>query len=135
MGLSHPLCADPSEFYRKECPEILGCTRPRCNICGAEVHIEAGWEPESMKPRHYACDCTTWEGSWDEKLTKPLADESDEYSLPWGCAGHPVVSLPFELDGVAIAANSDWDGRYGRRLPIRRYRPDSSSGSRSQPGP
>lgn len=59
--------------------------------------------------RLYACRCYYQsETGWTSAFDPSVQDASGEplRSLPWTCGGHPPATLPMELDGVTVAAET-----------------------------
>ncbi len=110
VGMRYPLASDPTEYELAGGAGIVGCTRIRCSICNSYVRAEPGWNPESEAGRRYQCNCTIDPrgGIWVEASVKYLEHESEEYALPWSCDGHPLVEMPFELDGESIEQTTDF---------------------------
>jgi hypothetical protein len=114
---------------------IIGCNRLRCGKCGIDVRSMLGFElppdlqateeevyalvdagdssrfTKSPKCRIYACrHFSTVARSFFR------AQPENDYApyTPWGCGGHPGLSLPAVLEGVAIDPHTDW-GKLARQ--------------------
>jgi len=109
----------------------VACTRLSCEACGAEVHHLVGFElgaglhirgpgrrggepldsalelVSNPYSRVYACGCTSYATVRTESLL-PVGDDEQVHELPWACAGHPGLTLPAEVDGVALTTSTDW---------------------------
>ena len=129
------LPVEPFDFDWVQASPIVGCNRLRCGSCDVEVRSVLGFElpsdlqateaevyalveagdgsrfTKSPKSRLYACrHFNTVARSFFR------AQPENDYApfTPWGCAGHPKLSLPAVLEGVALDTQSDWT-RLARR--------------------
>jgi hypothetical protein len=86
---------DPCEYTAGHLP-IRGCNHIVCPSCGETVRQKVVGENRS-----YACRCHRWEEKDRHRLdeTDPLDGDP---RLPWRCAGHPLVTLPHDFDGVSV---------------------------------
>jgi hypothetical protein len=76
----------------------FGCNQLRCRACGQSVQSTVD---ATKRARHYRCACQ----SRDEANYLVLgadAGEIHEFVTEWQCGGHPRLTLPTQLDGVAI---------------------------------
>ena len=123
------LPAEPFDFDWVQLSPIVGCNRLRCGSCGVDVRSVLGFElppnlqateaqvyalvdagdvsrfTKSPKSRLYACPHFN-------TVAKSFfrAQPENDYApfTPWGCGGHPKLSLPAVLEGVAIDLKTDW---------------------------
>lgn len=133
-----PVPVDPSDY--KTGPLRLGCSRLRCQSCGAQVNSQAGidcpdvadhleelagaadWTTLScVRPfapgRLYACRCLGWLETSMHACDPPDPDESaGDPTLPWRCEGHPPAVLPIVVDGERISVDTDFDALVDRVL-------------------
>jgi len=103
----------PPEPFEYGWTSGVGCNRLRCLRCGGEVR----WEvlPDAVS-RRYACACRGYEvseiiqiqGYEDYHYMYPAIGQPHPYLGDWRCAGHPDLALPAVLDGLPIAAATDW---------------------------
>lgn len=123
------LPVEPFDFDWVQLTPIVGCNRLRCGQCNVEVRSLVGFElgpnlkatedevyalvaagdgsrfAPSPHSRLYACrHFNTVANSFFR------AEPDNDYApfTPWGCAGHPKLSLPAVLEGVAIDEKSDF---------------------------
>lgn len=134
--------------------DSIGCNRLRCTSCLAFVRqrpkteIKPGLSPDpahlyetedwsrlgELKPdkhgRLYACRCT----SWVEYGTTSLAeDDSMRPTPPWGCGGHPPITLPWDLDGIHLEPTTDAARLARDVLSRRRVPPRALEGEKAIP--
>ena len=81
---------------------VTGCNNLRCDRCGRQVTSVV-----APGMRVYHCDCQRVEVTANQSVGQPLDPFTGE-TLPWNCAGHPVLSLPATVDGREIPAKPDW---------------------------
>lgn len=114
---------------------VVGCSNLVCGRCGATVRnvkgmgfrtrddlpsdqISAlydapdlanapGLAPTHADYRLYVCKCSRWLESSEHPLEEPDPDLLTDPQMPWRCAGHPTISLPHDLDGVALRTRED----------------------------
>ena len=114
----------------------VGCNNLICDECHQRVRQRRGLEvasgqrvgPDELKgadPSHwhtiealeasavgriYACHCKV-RVAFAPRATNPPDDELHGLHTAWKCAGHPALSLPLSLEGVAVAGDGsdDWD--------------------------
>jgi hypothetical protein len=104
-----------------------GCNRLACRECGVQVRTLLGFD---LPPDHEAADAYALIGANDHSrfvespnhrvytcrhysivatYSFPAEQQHDMASwTPWGCAGHPRLSLPAVLEGLAVDDDSDW---------------------------
>ncbi len=114
---------------------VVGCSNIRCQRCGATVRNVTGigfrtrddvapaelaalygvadlasaplLAPTHPDYRLYLCRCSRWLESSHHACDEPDPDVLTDPQLPWGCAGHPAVTYPHDLDGVPLASIVD----------------------------
>lgn len=113
VGPGYRVPDDPVEFAHGEEKAIVACTHLVCVVCKQPVRIERDPLLKGQEFRTYECGCTTFPvGS-----QRAAADDDDlDPAIPWRCVGHPVATLPFDLDGVRIASNTDFGELMRRTL-------------------
>lgn len=116
------LSIDPIDHDAGKLP-VTGCTNLTCSQCGKAVRNVAGRATETdlaklyavadlatvIRPaattRMYLCTCHShFQVVGSQALDDPDLPPGYEANVPWRCAGHPVVTLPHDFDGVAITA-------------------------------
>lgn len=124
IGGGYRRMGTPHQYMFDRLMNVVGCSRLRCDDCGAVVvnvlgrelaegvqPRDAYWEPggapssELVVPtrwankRLYCCRCTErQEMSYTSTQPSPPYDYMDPLPLNWRCAGHPA--LPRHLDGT-----------------------------------
>ncbi len=121
---------DATDFHVDELPTV-GCNNLRCARCDVSVRNVAGRDHrhrtdlaparlaelyamddlataaafKEVDPAHrlYLCRCTHWIETDDHACVEPDFNPYTDPDVPWACAGHPVMTLPHDLDGVVIA--------------------------------
>jgi hypothetical protein len=78
----------------------IGCDQLRCGKCGQQVQTRLD-APRFC--RHYECACQSRD-EYGYHVIGSDAGHDHEFRTAWHCAGHPQLSLPLSLDGIAIAA-------------------------------
>jgi hypothetical protein len=121
------LPSEPFDFDWVQLSPIVGCNRLTCGTCGVEVRSVLGYElpndveaselydligagdyarlTKSPNKRIYAC-------RHERAVAKSFyrAEPENDFApwTPWTCGGHPALSLPTVLEGVAIDEHTDW---------------------------
>lgn len=123
------LPTDPTDLHVDELP-IVGCSNVLCGRCnvavrsvaGRDLRREADLEParlavlyavadlagsaelKDIDPSHrlYLCRCTRWVETGAHACRAVDFDPQTDPDVPWACGGHPVMTLPHDLDGVAV---------------------------------
>lgn len=134
VGARRVLAEDPTEFFSPDLPDTIGCNQLLCQRCGEGVRSAVGvvpkkgvtpsqifdaadWEssPKLLQTerapivnRFYCCRCTYWLENSEHATEDPDRDPIDPV-FPWRCGGHPIVSVPFDLDGETIDASTDFE--------------------------
>lgn len=126
-----PVPDDPCDYWARGAGATLGCSRLRCQLCEAwvrsarevyvpdvasrlaELQASADWSTlAGAQPvaglRTYACACTGWVET-ALNLTSPREPEPSDPDLPWRCAGHPLPTLPLDVDGLVVQADTDFE--------------------------
>lgn len=121
---------DATDFHVDELPTV-GCNNLRCMRCDvtvrnvaardlrqqtdraparrAELYAmddlvnAAAFKESDPAHRLYLCRCTHWIEKDEHACLEPDFDPYTDPDVPWACAGHPVMTLPHDLDGVMIA--------------------------------
>jgi hypothetical protein len=127
VGGEQWLPVEPFDYDWVQLSPIVGCNRLTCSTCGVDVRSVLGYElPSDVEPselydligagdyarltksprkRIYSCrhDCAVAESFY-------RAEPENDYrpGTPWTCGGHPALSLPTVLEGVAIDEHTDW---------------------------
>jgi hypothetical protein len=124
---------DPTDVGLEDLP-IVGCNAVRCSRCGALVRNAPGLAfrtPDEVasatlaalyatadlasspllhatNPDHrlYLCTCSRWLETGQHACSEPDPDPNDP-SMPWACAGHPLIALPHDVDGVPVASQAE----------------------------
>ncbi len=128
---SRPMPNDPSEHAPPCMLAAVGCNRLRCGQCGAmvrwhdalhcpedasarveELYAAADWgaldfTAPTTVGRLYACRCIVFVAPRTTLMIDPDPDPMVDASLPWRCDGHPLASLPVDVDGVQIGKDTD----------------------------
>jgi hypothetical protein len=111
--------------------QVVGCSNLRCESCHERVRQAPGFvepsqpaavvfealgrpDPSTVLTRHpdgfgrlYACSCFVLRvAAQFQSVAEPL-DPITETRAPWSCAGHPVLVLPADLDGVAVSSSTN----------------------------
>jgi len=109
----------PYEFYSGIEAEIIMCCRFWCYNC--DQFVTGTNDPNDAHTRIYTCGCDDpyykrEMGFWD--ILNAQEDWRDTLPLPssWSCKGHPIQPIPFTLDGVLIAEDTDFDALVARTL-------------------
>jgi hypothetical protein len=133
VDATSPLTVDPTDLQVEGLP-VVGCSRVRCGRCGALVRNAPGLAfrtrddvaapqlaalyatPDltssallhQTRPewRLYLCKCARWLETWRHACAEPDPDDWDP-DMPWRCEGHPLISLPHDLDGVVVASKDE----------------------------
>lgn len=80
----------------------IGCNRLRCGRCGRDVAAVVIEER-----REYRCECSRLAPPEDELSA---GGEPQRCFVPgWRCAGHPALSFPVILDGIALSSIGDYE--------------------------
>jgi len=110
----------------------IGCNQLKCSVCGEWVRQQPGlvsksgikaaralsksenWASlASVSPtsstRLYACKCTVWNAVFQRYIQDRDLDPGDMEPPPWECQGHPLATLPLDVDGVVIDGETDFD--------------------------
>jgi hypothetical protein len=90
----------------------IGCNQLRCGTCGQWVQSRL---EEAQFIRHYECKCQSRD-EYDYHVIGSDAGQDREFRTAWHCAGHPQLPLPFELDGISIAAVGPFVSIVGQTL-------------------
>jgi len=114
VGPGYTVPGDPVEFYLGEERDVVSCTRLICVSCKEAVRVERDPLPQGQDFRTYACACK----AHHQYKGLRSADDDDEADpwLPWKCSGHPIATLPYNLDGVEIAPATDLHALVRRTL-------------------
>lgn len=137
-GARYEIPADPTEFAIEGLAAV-GCNRLRCVRCEIPVrHLDGLRFPESLLPsfydlpeeqaaaviepeepalRVYFCRCSRW----SERDMQALEDDDAESfraspAVPWRCAGHPPLALPFDFCGIEVRTREELAGAVSRQL-------------------
>lgn len=112
---------------------IVGCSHLVCAGCGATVRNAIGLsfrtkddrtdlaqiyattdlaahpalQPARADYRLYLCKCSRWLETSQSELGDPDPDPDRDPTMPWGCAGHPVLSIPGTVDGVEVGTRAE----------------------------
>ena len=126
------VATDSSEHSHWSTGDVVGCNNLRCRRCGEAVRNatdvrparegrpEAFWEILAatedwtslpwIEPaptiRLYACSCYVWTEAIQRRTAPPDWEDGDPV-FPWRCAGHPVATLPLEMDGLTLDEATD----------------------------
>jgi hypothetical protein len=120
---------DPTEVHVDDLPAVA-CSRIRCSSCkalvrnaprlafrtkddisGAELTKVYDTPDLATSPllhtgnaewRLYLCKCSRWLETEKHACAEPNPDSDIDPTMPWGCDGHPTISLPHDLDGDTI---------------------------------
>lgn len=124
---------EPFDYDWVQLGPVVGCNRLACHECGVQVRSLLGFDLpensqadevyeligrndssrfiESANYRIYSCR----HYSIVAKFHFPAVQQNDYATwTPWECAGHPVLSLPALLEGVAIDEKNDF-GQLARK--------------------
>lgn len=121
---------DPTDLHVGDLAAV-GCNNLRCNRCevavrsvvGRELVSRTGASPAELAAlyatadlttspalrqadptrRLYLCRCTRWVEDGEHACRAPDFDPYTDPDVPWSCAGHPVLTLPHDLDGTYVA--------------------------------
>ena len=136
--VENPVPSDPSDVWSFGSGDVFGCNQLHCADCGAAVRQTPGLTSDGnlqphlaeleqapdwsqlpfLRPgvgvRLYACRCRA-----HAAVTRQLCDDDEfdaisDIRLPWRCSGHPPPTLPLELEGLRIDADSDLVALVGR---------------------
>lgn len=116
LGPARFIPDDPAEFYSGKERIVIGCTRLRCSVCHQLARVERDPLPEGQDFRTYQCGHLVHRETGPSRTPDLDDPDTGERPLPWACAGHPPATLPFDLDGVSIARESDFDALLRRTL-------------------
>lgn len=114
-----PVPSDPSQYAHSGAPDVVGCNRLTCGVCGGAVSQRVGGAG-----RIYSCACTTHE-AYTRRTTSERDLDPGEKALPWRCAGHPGPSLPVNVDGLVVDSETDLDAVVVRALE--RWTPEGAA--------
>lgn len=131
VDTSHALPTDPTDLDVEGLP-VVGCTRLRCQRCGAVVRNAPGLafatraevsaaelsalydlaDLESSplihrtepKFRLYLCRCSRWLETSEHAVGEPDPDPDTDPQVPWRCDGHSQLTLPHDIDGERVAS-------------------------------
>jgi hypothetical protein len=103
----------PPEPFEYGWTSGVGCNRLRCVRCGGEVRGDV--LPDALN-RRYQCACRGYDVSEviliqdydDYHYMYPAIGQPHPYLGDWQCTGHPDLVLPAVLDGLPVAAATDW---------------------------
>jgi hypothetical protein len=139
VGGAHVIVPDDPTDYQAG-SMVSGCNNLRCTTCGQPVRHRVGVECAKVRSRLkalaetadwstlpyvtpfpparlYACQCTGWLEVALHACQDPDPDPTaGDPVLPWRCDGHPVATLPMEIDGVPFAEDTDYDALVTRVL-------------------
>jgi hypothetical protein len=118
---------DDTDFHVDNLP-VVGCSRLRCPACGQVVRNAAGYAFASQtqdvaavhatpelttvlaktqpRLRLYLCRCRHFLEQHQHRLEEPDPDHTTDPGTPWRCEGHPLVTLPHDIDGVVVAEDA-----------------------------
>jgi hypothetical protein len=121
------LPAEPFDFDWVQLSPIVGCNRLHCGDCNVEVRSLVGFElgsglsenevyalveagdtsrfTPSPASRIYACRHFN---TVAKQFFRAVAENDYDPFTPWSCGGHPQLTLPAVLEGVAVDERSDW---------------------------
>ena len=123
------LPTEPFDFDWVQLKPIVGCNRLRCGQCDVEVRsllgVELGPGLQATEAEVYALvaagdasrflpspTCRIYACRHFNTVAKSFfrAEPENDHApfTPWGCGGHPVLSLPAVLEGISIDEDSDW---------------------------
>lgn len=154
------LWGDPTELDVDGLP-IIGCSRVRCQRCEVRVRSAPGYAfrtPDDVSPaelttlftspdptispllhptqpgwRVYFCKCSRWLETSEHGCDEPDHDPATDPSVPWGCEGHPQITLPHDINGVLVSSATELRGVVQRALggtyPPRTLRVDAVRGA------
>jgi hypothetical protein len=120
---------DPADLHVEDLP-IVGCSAVQCGRCGVAVRHVAGRdlarqadlaparlaalhaiadlagtaELKDIDPTHrlYLCRCTHWVETGAHACRPEDFDPQTDPDVPWACGGHPLMTLPHDLEGLAV---------------------------------
>ena len=124
VGPEQHLPDDLTDYGMPALPTV-GCNRLRCNACGAWVRSAHGvaiaegvtreqayeerdptssprWRRYVPQYRTYFCRCNGFYEQIEHAMDDPVDDIRTDPEVDWRCAGHPIVELPHDIDGVRI---------------------------------
>jgi hypothetical protein len=106
----------PTEPFEHGWASPVGCNQLVCRRCRERVASQL--LPDG-RYRRYQCRCQTRDEAWSHRLEADPDDRSGG-PLGWRCAGHPELSLPARLDGVALDEAGYWAAvaRVGLTAPL-----------------
>jgi len=124
VDMTGALPIDPIDHDGGKVP-IAGCSNLRCTACGKTVRNVAGRATETdaaklyaiadlqtavrsaATTRMYLCTCRThFQVQGSQALDDPELPPGYEANVPWSCAGHPIATLPRDVDGVTITSSN-----------------------------
>ena len=127
------LPSEPFDYDWAQLGPTIGCNHLACAKCGVEVRNLLGFDlhadsaPGDVYERIGSNDSSRFIESATYRIYscrhysivakfKFLAEQPNDYApwTPWKCAGHPALSLPALLEGVAIDEKSDF-GQLARK--------------------
>jgi hypothetical protein len=82
---------------------FIGCNQLKCGNCGEMVRATI-----EGNVRKYTCACNWNPVSYGGQSVGAPINEMTGEMLPWACCGHPSLTRPTTLDGVALSVSSDW---------------------------
>ncbi len=103
VGCNHLRCSRCDQPVRQAPGLSWGATADRLAASADwEALADAGVLTRNPEHRLYACACRVHVEDHDRALGDAEQWDHDEVPPPWRCAGHPGLTLPLALDGVAL---------------------------------
>jgi hypothetical protein len=123
---------------------VLGCNRIQCHRCNVRVRSVPGYafrtpddvsaaqlktlfetpdptespllQPTQASWRLYFCTCSRWLEQAEHGCEEPDPDPLQDPTMPWGCEGHPQITLPHDINGTRVATAAELRGVVQRAL-------------------
>lgn len=134
VDATQTLPTDPTDFFVETLP-VVACSTITCQRCGAAVRNAVGLAFKTREDvpgaqlaalyatpdlasspllhatqptwRLYLCKCNRWLETSQHACDEPDRDALTDPDIPWRCAGHPLITLPHDVDGTRVGNQSD----------------------------
>jgi hypothetical protein len=100
----------PPEPYEHAWSFNVGCNNMVCSQCRRPVRSEipGGQDAPRWRLRRYECGCQHIAIETHKYVGEPFQSHYGPEVDHWRCDGHPDLTLPAMVDGVALSMDADW---------------------------